>query len=113
MPLRGDKGISGHHPWDWGPSTYSLLAWQKNFKTKLATFSPDENSKNEKLRNWIELPNPGLAKDLNKIGVTRMKDFKLKLRIYPSSTLRVFKRRPRFSMTGKYLFVKKLTIDIF
>ena len=31
--------------------------------------------KNEKLTNWIELPNPGLAKDLNKIEVRRMKDF--------------------------------------
>ena len=36
---------------------------------------PDENSKNEKITNLIELPNPGLAKDLNKIEVTRMKDF--------------------------------------
>ena len=37
--------------------------------------SPDENSKNKKLTNWNELPYPGLAKDLNKTEVTKMKGF--------------------------------------
>ena len=42
--------------------------------------SPDENSNNEKLMKWIELPNPGLAKNLNKIEATKMKDFKTEVK---------------------------------
>ena len=30
--------------------------------------------------NWIELPNPGLAKDLNKSEATRMKDFETEVK---------------------------------
>ena len=48
---------------------------RKILKQRFATLSPDENPKNEKLTNWIELPYPGLARDLNKIEVTKMKGF--------------------------------------
>ena len=76
--------------------------WKQNF----ATLSPDENSKNIKLTNWIELPYPGWAKNLKKIGVTKMKGFKTGVKIYESPTMRVFKRKPRLSKTSKYLFIK-------
>ena len=42
--------------------------------------SPDENSNNKKLMNWIELPNPGLATNLNKIEATKMNDFETKVK---------------------------------
>ena len=45
-----------------------------------ATLSSDENSKLKKLTNWIELSNPGSAKDLNKIEVTWMKGFETEVK---------------------------------
>ena len=58
-----------------------ILHDSKSSKQNFATLSPDENSK---LTNWIELPNTGLATDLNKIEVTRMKDFETEVKDLPN-----------------------------
>ena len=56
---------------------------RKISKQNFSSLSADENSKKEKLKNWIELPNPGSAKDLNKTEVTRMKDFETEVKDLP------------------------------
>ena len=68
--------------------------------------SPVENSENVRLTNWIELPYPGLGKDLNKIGVTKMKDFETEVKDLCKSDSVSFQKKSGLSMTGKYLFVK-------
>ena len=79
----------------------------KNFETKVATLSPGENSgKNEKITNWIELSNLGLAKDFNKLEVTRMKVFETGVNDLPKFDFESFKGKPRLSKAGKYLFIK-------
>ena len=68
------------------------LFWHnsKISKQNCATLSPDENST---LTNWIELPNPGLAKDLNKIEVTRMKDFETEVKDLPKLDFERFQKK--------------------
>ena len=49
--------------------------------------------KNEKLTNWIELPNPGLAKDLNKIEITRMKELETEVKDLPKFDFESFQKK--------------------
>ena len=52
------------------------------------------------------MSNLGLAKDLNKIEVTRMTDFETGVKDLPKFDFEYFKRKPRLSKAGKYLFLK-------
>ena len=52
------------------------------------------------------MSNLGLAKDLNKIEVTRMKDVETGVEDLPKFDFDCLKRKPRLSKAGKYLFIK-------
>ena len=52
------------------------------------------------------MSNLGLAKDLNKVEVTRMKDVETGVEDLPKFGFECFKRKARPSKAGKYLFIK-------
>ena len=66
---------------------------RKISKQNSTTLSPDENSKIENLTNWIELPNPGLAKDFNKIEVSKLKGFETEVNDFCKFNFESFQKK--------------------